>query len=69
MDTWFNDPVLGRLPPHDAAAKLREVSENEAADLLEESEHVPSFEESKGLDRSGWWTFQDSHFVERRSPG
>ncbi len=58
MDTWFDDPVLGRLPPHDAAAKLREVGENEAADLLEESEHVPSFE-SKGPGRRGWWPFQD----------
>ncbi len=68
MDTWFDDPVLGRLPPHDAAAKLREVGEDEAAELLEESEHGLSFEESKGLDRSGWWPFQDSRFVERRSP-
>ncbi len=57
MDTWFDDPVLGRLPPYEAATEL-----------LEESEHVPSFEESKGLDQSGWWPFQDSRFVERRSP-
>ena len=34
--TWFNDlPVLGALPPQEAAAKLREVGEVEAATALE----------------------------------
>ncbi len=37
MDTWFDDPVLGKLPPQEAAVKLREVGENEAADMLPES--------------------------------
>jgi hypothetical protein len=33
---WFDDlPVLGRLPPDQAAAKLREVGEKEAAATLE----------------------------------
>lgn len=58
MDTWFDDPVLGRLPLHEAAAKLHAVGEDEAAELLEESERVPSFQ-SKGIGRPGWWPFQD----------
>ena len=34
--TWFDDlPVLGALPPQEAAAKLREVGEVEAATALE----------------------------------
>ncbi len=34
--TWFDNlPVLGNLPPEEAAAKLREVGEEEAANALE----------------------------------
>jgi len=35
-DTWFDDlPVIGKLPPEEAAAKLREVGEDELADAIE----------------------------------
>src|SRR6266571_1709470 len=60
MNTWFDDPVLGKLPPGEAAAKLREVGENEAADMLEEAQHETARTfEVKGLDRKGWWPFRD----------
>jgi len=37
--TWFDDlPVLGALPPEEAAAKLRQLGETEAAEALEEAE-------------------------------
>src|SRR2546423_1679942 len=33
---WFNDvPVIGELPPEEAAAKLRQVGEDEVAEALE----------------------------------
>ena len=36
---WFDDlPVLGKLPLVQAAAKLREVGENEAAAALEDAQ-------------------------------
>jgi hypothetical protein len=35
-DAWFDDlPVIGKLPPEEAAAKLREVGEDELADAIE----------------------------------
>src|SRR6266705_2171349 len=58
MDPWFDDPVLGKLPPDEAAVKLREVGEDEAADLLEESGNVRSFD-IKGIGGRNWWPFQD----------
>ena len=58
MDPWFDDPVLGKLPPDEAAVKLREVGEDEAADLLEESGNVRSFD-VKGIGGRNWWPFQD----------
>ena len=58
MDTWFDDPVLGKLPPDEAAVKLREVGEDEAANLLEESGNVRSFD-IKGIGGRNWWPFQD----------
>src|SRR5438309_745586 len=57
---WFDDqPVIGKLPPEQAAAKLREVGENEAADMLEVAQDTQSksFFESRG--RKSWWPFQD----------
>ena len=37
--TWFDDlPVLGALPPEEAAVKLRQLGETEAAEALEEAE-------------------------------
>ncbi len=56
---WFDDlPVLGKLPAEEAAAKLREVGENEAADMLEmaQDEQTKAFE-IRG--RKSWWPFQD----------
>src|SRR5437868_13284383 len=56
---WFDDqPVIGKLPPEQAAAKLREVGENEAADMLEVALDTQSKAfESRG--RKSWWPFQD----------
>jgi len=35
-DNWFDDlPVIHKLPPEEAAAKLREVGEDELADAIE----------------------------------
>src|SRR5437763_122727 len=56
---WFDDlPVLGKLPPEEAAAKLREVGENITALALEST--------PKGVVRGpstygvrGLWPFQD----------
>lgn len=55
--TWFDDlPVLGRLAPARAAAKLREVGEEEAAIALE----APQATERLTFGRhKGWWPFQD----------
>jgi hypothetical protein len=57
--TWFDDlPVIGKLPPEKAAAKLREFGESEAADALESvpgaEKGVPTF---RGMGRL--WPFQD----------
>lgn len=57
---WFDDlPVLGKMTPAEAAAKLREVGENEAAEALEAAA-------GKGVRggeafgaRPSWWPFQD----------
>lgn len=61
MDTtsWFeNLPVIGNLPPEQAASKLREVGEEEAADRLERSEGARG-ETFKLGERKSWWPFQD----------
>lgn len=37
-ENWFEDlPVLGKLPPEEAAAKLREVGEESAAIVIEKA--------------------------------
>jgi hypothetical protein len=42
---WFDDlPVLGKLPPAQAAAKLREVGENKIADTLEAAKDTRDFQ-------------------------
>ena len=49
--------VLGKLPPERAAAKLRELGEDEAADALERAQHERPVEHFGRLD---WmWPFQD----------
>jgi hypothetical protein len=61
MDTssWFeNLPVIGNLPPEQAAGKLREVGEEEAATLLEQAEGAPGQTFRLG-ERKGFWPFQD----------
>jgi len=53
---WFDDlPVLGRLPVQQAAAKLKELGEEEAAAALQtaRTEGGPTFA------TSSWWPFQD----------
>jgi hypothetical protein len=56
---WFDDqPVIGKLPPEQAAARLREIGENEAADMLEVAQDTQSKSfELRG--RKSWWPFQD----------
>ena len=50
--TWFDDlPVLGRLPPAEAAAKLRELGESEAADALETVKDERDFQTFGALSR------------------
>lgn len=53
---WFEDlPVIGKLPPEQAAAKLREVGEEGAATALESTAEVPT--RTFGVPK--WWPFQD----------
>ena len=48
--TWFDDlPVLGKLPPEEAAAKLRELGEDEAATALEAAPMDETRRETFGL--------------------
>jgi hypothetical protein len=54
--TWFDDlPVIGKMQPGKAAAKLREVGEHDAADALEGG--LAKGEVFRGLARP--WPFQD----------
>lgn len=57
ISSWFEDiPVIGKLSPDQAAAKLKEVGEMEAAASLESSAI------EKGPPNYGtrsWWPFQD----------
>ncbi len=59
--TWFQDmPVLGALSPEEAAAKLRQIGEDEAATMLERVERdalqeMVSFSGTRGIR----WPFGD----------
>jgi hypothetical protein len=54
--TWFEDvPVLGEFPLELAAAKLRELGEDQAADALAEATE----KETTPTLHPGWWPFQD----------
>ncbi|MFZ2405016.1 MAG: hypothetical protein WAW41_07755 [Methylobacter sp.] len=54
--TWFDDlPVVGKLSPEQAAAKLREVGEEEAATALEAAEETVT----RTFGTEKWWPFQD----------
>ena len=54
--TWFDNLlVLGKLPPEQAAARLREVGEDEAAAACEAVSAVTR----STFGTSQWWRFQD----------
>jgi hypothetical protein len=54
--TWFDDvPVLGKMPPEQAAAKLREVGEDDAAAVLEAGQE----ETTSTFGMPSWWPFQN----------
>jgi hypothetical protein len=58
--SWFDQvPVIGALPPEQAANKLREVGEQETAARLEQSEHLPGTQTFGPDGRKSWWPFQD----------
>jgi len=49
---WFDDlPVLGKLPPAQAAAKLREIGENKTADTIEAAKDTRDFQTFGALSR------------------
>jgi hypothetical protein len=59
-DTWFDDlPVLGKLPPVQAAARLRDVGEVDSAATLEAVGDIPTRGEPAYGGRRSWWPFQD----------
>ncbi len=53
MTQWFEEPVLGELRPAQAAEKLREMGENEAASALERTADTVTY------GKHGFWPFQD----------
>jgi len=55
--SWFDDlTVLGKLPPQQAATKLRELGEDQAALALESEQRRASETFGRG---KVWWPFQD----------
>jgi hypothetical protein len=66
MSTWLDDlPVLGKLPPEQAAVLLHEVGEDEAANMLEQmsdedvNNEAPVFKDREYRVRRRLWPFQD----------
>jgi hypothetical protein len=60
MNTWFDDlPVVGALPPEEAATVLHEVGEHETADALAGSQE----EISQAFGLSGLWPFQNKPWM------
>jgi hypothetical protein len=56
LPDWFDDlPTLGQLPPAQAAAKLRELGEDQAADVLA----AAARDRPPEVYGPGWWPFQD----------
>src|SRR5947209_18275415 len=56
---WFDDlPVVGAMPPGEAAAILREVGEEEVAEALEEAPEEASHAFGPGTGKH-WWSFPD----------
>jgi hypothetical protein len=73
---WLDDvPVLGKLPPEQAAAKLREVGEVEAADALERTrqerraEHFGPFGLKWPFDRPWQYTSHVFGYLAPTPPG
>jgi hypothetical protein len=59
-DQWFDDlPVIGRLPPEEAAARLRAVGETAAADAIDEVVRAPGRTAAFRGGPSDWWPFRD----------
>ncbi len=57
--TWFDNlPVLGNMPPEEAAVKLREMGEEETAATLETAQEAQAQTFKLG-GRKNWWPFQD----------
>ncbi len=57
--TWFDNlPVLGNMPPEEAAIKLREMGEEETAATLETAQEAQAQTFELG-GRKNWWPFQD----------
>jgi hypothetical protein len=70
MSVWFDDlPVLGKLPPEQAVAKLREVGENEVADKLVAAQLIANTvaktrEQAPQVfgDYGHWWAFEEKPY-------
>jgi len=55
---WFDDvPVIGELPPEEAAARLRQVGEDEVAEALEAIRETSSHTFGPG---KSWWELPDN---------
>lgn len=55
--SWFEDlPVLGKLPPAEAAAKLRAAGDEASAIAVD---HAPPSAKAFGPAGEKWWPFQD----------
>src|SRR6266566_575602 len=58
--SWFDDvPVIGKLPPEEAAPVLREVGEFDTADRLEMQQGATSQTFGDLGTRKNFWLFQD----------
>ncbi len=58
---WFDDvPVIGELPPEEAAARLRQVGEDEVAEALEAIRRTSSHTFGPG---KSWWELPDKPWL------
>jgi hypothetical protein len=57
---WFDDiPVLGKLPPEQAAAKFRELGDDATATALETAKEVATRGSGTFKSPRSWWPFGD----------
>jgi hypothetical protein len=57
--SWFDDiPVIGKLPPDQAIEKLREVGEDDVADMLEMTQEAQT-KAFRSSDFRSWLHLQD----------